>query len=296
MVLAHLGTSAFAPLQLFGVTFFAAIYLLRVVSLSQQGRPVPRWRVICYLSGVALILIAFISPLGHVGEELLWVHMVQHLLMGDVAALLIVLGLTRAVLAPVLAIPLFDKMRFIGLPMFALPLWVANLFIWHTPALYQAALHHESIHALQHMCFIGFGIALWMPVVGPLPVPSWFGGGMQLGYTVAARLCGAVLGNIFMWSGTVLYPAYASGEHYWGITALGDQGTAGVVMMVESGIVTFAVLAWTLLRWASRDIEKQRLLDLAYEQGVELDPERAERAVAHGHGARLADRLSGEGG
>ena len=99
-----------------------------------------------------------------------------------------------------------------------------------------------------------------------------------------------------MWSGTVLYPDYASGEHYWGITPLGDQGTAGVVMMVESGIVTFAVLAWTLLRWASRDIEKQRLLDLAYERGVELDPERAERAVAAGHGARLEERLSGEGG
>jgi putative membrane protein len=291
MLLAHLGTGVFAPLQLFGVTFFAAIYAIRLVSLGQQGRPVPGWRVACYFSGIALIMIGFVSPLGHVGEELLWVHMVQHLVIGDIAALLIVLGLTRSILAPVLAIRFFDRLRVLGLPYIALPLWIANLFIWHIPALYEGAVNHSGIHALEHACFIGFGIALWMPVAGPLPVPRWFGGGAQVGYTVVARLAGAVLGNIFMWSGTVLYPVYLTGDRYWGISPVTDQGIAGIVMLIESGIVTLAVLAWAMLRWAARDAEKQRLLDLADSLGVPLDDARADRAVASGHGARLEERL-----
>ncbi|CAN5495076.1 cytochrome c oxidase assembly protein [soil metagenome] len=291
MLLAHLGTGVFAPLQLFGVTFFAAIYAIRLVSLGQQGRPIPGWRVVCYFSGIALIMIAFVSPLGHVGEELLWVHMVQHLVIGDIAALLIVLGLTRSVLAPVLAIRFFDRLRVLGLPYIALPLWIANLFIWHIPVLYEGAVNHSGIHALEHACFIGFGIALWMPVAGPLPVPRWFGGGAQVGYTVIARLAGAVLGNIFMWSGTVLYPVYLTGDRYWGISPVTDQGIAGIVMLIESGIVTLAVLAWAMLRWAERDSEKQRLLDLADSLGVPLDDARADRAVASGHGARLEERL-----
>lgn len=293
MLLAHLGTGVFAPLQLVGVTFFGAIYAIRLVSLSQQGRPIPGWRVVCYFSGIALIMIAFVSPLGHVGEELLWVHMVQHLVIGDVAALLIVLGLTRSVLAPVLAIRFFDRMRVLGLPYIALPLWIANLFIWHIPGLYEGAVNNSAVHALEHACFIGFGLALWMPVAGPLPVPRWFGGGAQVGYTVVARLAGAVLGNIFMWSGTVLYPVYISGDRFWGISPITDQGVAGIVMLIESGIVTLAVLAWAMLRWAARDAEKQRLLDLAEDLGVPLDDARADRAVAAGHGARLEERLRG---
>jgi putative membrane protein len=293
MLLAHLGHGVFAPLQLFGVTFFAAIYAIRMVNLSQQGRPVPGWRVASYFSGIALIMIAFVSPLGHVGEELLWVHMVQHLVMGDIAALLIVLGLTRSILAPVLAIRFFDRLRVLGLPYIALPLWIANLFIWHIPVLYEGAVNHSGVHALEHACFIGFGIALWMPVAGPLPVPRWFGGGAQVGYTVAARLAGAVLGNVFMWSGTVLYPVYVPGDRFWGISPVTDQGIAGIVMLIESGIVTLAVLAWAMLRWAARDAEKQRLLDLADNLGVPLDDARADQAVAAGHGARLEERIRG---
>jgi putative membrane protein len=135
------------------------------------------------------------------------------------------------------------------------------------------------------------GSALWMPIAGPLPVPSWFGGGAQLAYTGIARLAAAGLGNVLMWSGAVLYPVYAEGEAYWGVDPLTDQGIAGAIMMAEGGLVTLAVLSWVLLRWAERDTEKQRLLDLARERGIALDEGRADRAVAAGHGARLEERL-----
>ncbi len=207
-LLAHVGSGVFEPLQVAGVTAFAAAYGIRASNLAQDGRPVPIWRIVSYFAGLLLILAAFLSPLAHIGGELVLAHMIQHLVIGDIAALLIVLGLTRSILQPILAIKLFDRLQVLALPMIALPLWIANLYFWHIPALYNETLSSEPLHALQHTCFVGFGILMWMPVVGPLPVPKWFGGGAQVGYTVVARLAGAGLGNIMMWSGSVLYDAY----------------------------------------------------------------------------------------
>ncbi|CAN5193658.1 hypothetical protein BH24ACT23_BH24ACT23_04500 [soil metagenome] len=289
--LAHVGSGVFEPLQVAGLTLLGAAYGIRVSNLAAAGRPVPGWRIASFYAAIVVIVAAFVSPLAHIGGELVLVHMIQHLLIGDIAALMIVLGLTRAVLQPVMALPGFDRLQVLTHPMIALPLWIVSLFAWHLPALYDAATTNELVHVLQHSSFVGFGILMWMPIAGPLPVPSWFGGGAQVGYTAVARLAGAGLGNILMWSGSVLYTSYAEGQAYWGISALSDQGTAGVIMMTEGALVTLGVLAWTLLRWAARDTEKQHLLDLASERGIALTPERADRAVTAGHGARLEERL-----
>jgi len=293
-LLAHVSSGVFEPLQIAGLTAFGAAYGIRAANLARDGRAVPTWRILSYFSGIALIAIAFVSPLAHISGELVLAHMIQHLVIGDIAALLIVLGLTRSVLQPVMAFKAFDRLRFFALPMIALPLWIVNLYVWHIPALYDGTVTSEWLHAFQHASFVTFGVLMWMPIAGPLPVPSWFGGGAQVGYTIVARLAGAGLGNILMWSGSALFAAYAAGEAYWNISPVTDQGIAGVIMMVEGGIVTLGVLTWALLRWAARDTEKQRLLELAAERGVALTPERAERAVTAGHGARLEERISAE--
>jgi len=292
-LLAHASSGVFEPLQIAGLFAFGTAYGIRAANLARDGRPVPAWRVVSYFSGIVLIAIAFASPLAHLGGELVLAHMIQHLVIGDIAALLIVLGLTRSVLQPVMAFKAFDRLRVLTLPMIALPLWIANLYIWHIPALYDGTVTSEWLHAFQHASFITFGICMWMPIAGPLPVPTWFGGGAQVGYTLVARLAGAGLGNILMWSGSVIFTGYAAGQAYWNISPVTDQGIAGVIMMAEGGMVTLAVLAWALLRWAQRDTEKQRLLELAAERGVALTPERAERAVTAGHGARLEERITG---
>ncbi|HSI79209.1 MAG TPA: cytochrome c oxidase assembly protein [Solirubrobacterales bacterium] len=290
-ILAHVGGGAFDPLQVTALTVAGAAYALRATTLARERRPAPAWRVACFYSGLGVIAVALFTPIGHIGEELVFVHMIQHLLLADLAALLIVLGLTRALLQPVLAIRAVDRLQVLALPIVALPLWIASLYVWHLPALYDAAVTSELVHALMHACFLGFGILIWMPVFGPLPVPTWFGGGAQLAYTAVARLAAAALGNVLMWSGTVLYPAYAAGEAEHGISPLADQSIAGAIMMAEGMVVTLAMLAWVVLRWAARDTEKQRLLDLAQERGLALDEGRAERAVAAGHGSQLEERL-----
>jgi cytochrome c oxidase assembly factor CtaG len=292
---AHVG-AAFAPLEVLPLLLAAVLYAKRSLTLAERGRPVPLWRQLCFAAGLLAIAVALVSPIAHIGEELVIAHMVEHLLLGDVATLLLVLGLTGPLLQPILAIPVFDKLRVLAHPLVAFPLWVANFYFWHIPALYDAAYGGAALHLLEHSSFIFFGCLMWMPIFGPLPKPSWFNAAWKVGYVIAVRFAGAILGNVLMWSGSVLYPKYAAGEAYWNISPLADQSTAGVVMMIEGTFLGLGLLAWVFFEVSREGIEKQRLLDLALERGVELDEARAQRAVAAGQGERLERQLTGAGG
>lgn len=280
---------AFAPIEVVPITIAGVLYWGRVMSLSWQGRRVPLWRQLCFGAGLLTISIALFSPIGHISEELVVAHMVEHLMIGDLASLLLVLGLTKAVLQPVLAIRALNRLQFLAHPLVAFPLWALDFYFWHVPAIYDAAYGTAPLHAVEHTAFLFFGCLMWMPIFGPLPKPRWFTAGWKVGYVIGVRFAGAILGNVLMWSGSALYPIYARGEREWGISALADQSTAGVIMMVEGTFLALGVLAWVFFEVAREGTEKQRLLDLALDRGVALDEKRAQRAVAAGH-ADLLER------
>jgi putative membrane protein len=293
VLIAHVGGPVFAPLQLAPMALAAILYARRVRTLASRGRPVPGWRQGCWYGGLALMFLTLASPLAHIAEELFLAHMAEHLLLADFGALLLVLGLTGPILQPVLQIKALDRLRVLTHPLVAFPLWAVSLYAWHLRVLYVGAVHHPALHALQHACFIGFGMAMWMPLFGPLPKPVWFGNFAKLIYIIAVRLTGAVLGNVLVWSGTVFYTGYA-GDRGFGITAQQDQNVAGAIMMVEGSLLTVALFGWLFLRAAAEGEERQELLDLAAARGIELTDRRAARAVAAGRGAELRRRLESE--
>jgi putative membrane protein len=291
-VSAHLGHGTFAPLQLAPLTLSGVLYALRVHHLAGTPRAVSAARQSSFYGGLLLILIALASPIGHVADELVWVHMVEHLMIGDLGPLLLVLGLTGPLLAPVLRIGAIDRLRALAHPLVALPLWAASLYIWHLPALYDAAVRHSGVHALQHFCFVLFGANMWMALLGPLPKPAWFGNFPRLGYVLAVRLAGAVLGNVLVFGGNAFYHGvYRPGELFWHTSPSGDQTAAGAIMMVEGSFVTIGLFCWLFLRAAREGEERQELLDLAGTRGVALTEARAARAVAAGRGAELRARI-----
>ncbi len=216
-------------------------------------------------------------------------------MIGDVGALLIVLGLTGPLLAPVLRVPVLGALRSLAHPAVAFGLWAVNLYLWHLPALHEAAVRHGALHALQHACFLVLGANMWMALLGPLPKPAWFGNAARLGYVVVVRLTGAVLGNVLVFGGSVFYDVYAPGERAHGIAPGADQNAAGAIMMIEGSIVTILLFAWLFLRTAREGEERQELLDLAAARGVELSEARAARAVAAGSGPELRRRIEAAG-
>jgi len=295
VILAHVA-GVFAPVQLLIPGVLAIAYARRGLTLERQGRAVPRGRQASFYGALALIVATLLSPLGHVSDELFSMHMLEHLLIADLGALLLVLGLTGPILAPVLRIRVIDRLRVLSHPAVALPLWAADLLVWHLPVLYQGALHHSGLHALEHAMFIGFGVNMWMALFGPLPTPSWFGNAWRLGYVIGVRLLGTLLANVFVWSGTAFYPAYARGERFWGLDPVSDQVAAGAIVMVEGSILTLVLFAWLFLRSAEQGEQRQGLLDFAERHGLELTPERATRAVAAGREGLLRERLEARTG
>jgi cytochrome c oxidase assembly factor CtaG len=273
----------------------AGAYLKRAHRLGRERRPVPGWRQLCFGLGMIVICAAIASPVEEESKKLVSIHMVQHVLLADIASLLLVLGLTGPLLQPLLTWRWGRPLRRLTHPVAAISIFTFNLFLWHSPPLYQAVLHSESLHVLEHLLFIGTGVLLWMPLFGPLPKPAWFGRAAHVVYTVGIWLPAMALANILMWSDTVFYPDYSSGARAAGISPIADQSTAGAILMIECMMLALGIFAWVFLGWAKSETEKQDLLDFARSRRVELSPERAGRAVAAGRATELRARVEAEG-
>jgi cytochrome c oxidase assembly factor CtaG len=264
---------SFEPLQIAPTLIVAALYAKRSRTLKLRGTPVPRFRRASFWTGIALVILALNSPIDELGEQhFFFIHMIQHVILGDLAPLCFVVGMTGPILRPVFALPGFEKARVLTHPLVALPLWAVDLYLWHIPFFYDGALHHNSVHALEHFLFFTCGCLMWEPVIETLPAPEWFGTGVKVGYIFAVRLIETVLGNVFMWSTSMFYSVYRHPPE-WGITPAHDLSLGGVVMMAEGSIVTLATLVWLFLRMAEEGELRQNLL----EQG--LDPRQVKRAV-----------------
>ena len=270
-------------------------YHRRLRAVAAQGHTVSRRRQACFYTAVAVLLVEPLTPIGAGADGSFLSHMVEHLLIGDLAALLMVLGITGPVIAPLLRLDLISRLRVFAHPLVALPLWIANLYLWHLPVMMEGAIEHDTVHVIQHMLFFGFGFNMWMPLFGPLPTPAWFSNVAKLFYIVIVRFAGVILGNFFVFSGRVYYDVYIGADNMWGLDALADQSVAGAVMMAEGTFVSFALLAWLFVKAARESDESQELVEMAAARGIELSPERSARAAAAGATDRLRERILRDG-
>lgn len=264
------------PLALAG-----ALYLRRMRTLAARRRPPSGWRQLAFSLGLLIVALALASPLDRLGERrLLLAHMSQHLLLGDLGPLLLVLGLTGPLLRPLLALPAVGRLRLLAHPFAALPLWAANLYLWHLPAAYQAALRHPALHALEHGLFLSAGIAMWAALVEPLPGPAWFGNAWKLGYVAFVRSLETALAYVFLSSSAPFYAWYVRAPRVGSISALDDQQLAGSVLLVEGMVVTACLLGWLLARFFTASELRQQLLDSG------ADERTAERSARYRRRAR----------
>jgi putative membrane protein len=215
---------------------------------------------LAFAGGVLALLGALVSPVDGLGEEYLFsAHMLQHVLLGDIAPLLLLLSLSRVMLRPVTR-RLMRVERALGplaSPPVAIAVWLGTMYFWHIPALYDAALEHSLVHALEHLSFFAAGVALWWPLVQPIPMRHALTGLQPLGYIAAAKGGLAALGLFLAWSSTAHYPFYEDAPRIWGLSAVEDQNVAGVIMMVEQSMTLVLVMVWQFVRILGRSEEEE---------------------------------------
>jgi cytochrome c oxidase assembly factor CtaG len=226
-----------------------ALTLLYLFALGRLGAP--RWRIVCFGSSMALLAIAFWTPLHHLGlHYLLTAHLLQNVILAEWAPLFAALGVSVP-MAAVLA--RFRVWRVAVHPAVALPLWLVDYYVWHVPAIYDAALDHQTwlIH-LEHACYFGTGLLFWWPVVHdtPLRLPS----GARAAYAFAAFVLASPLGLLFALLPKAIYPFYVDARpRLWGLSPLADQEIAGVTMASEQALVLFLVFIY----WFRRFLEEE---------------------------------------
>jgi cytochrome c oxidase assembly factor CtaG len=267
----------FDPLEVSVLALAAALYWRRARTLARRGLPAPWPRLAAFATGLVTLFVALASPIDAIGEERLFsVHMFQHLLLGDVGALLLVLGLDGRLLRPLLRLRLVHRLRVLAHPLVALPLWAANFVVWHLPVFFDAALRNDAIHALQHSLFVALGMLMWAALLEPLPGPAWFTAPWKIPYVLGMWLVMLVLSQVFIWSSHVYYTPYAHDATLWGLSHLADQKAGGGVMLVESALTMLPALVWALLMVLRESEARQQLVDAG------VAPTAAARAARYG--------------
>ncbi len=206
-----------------------------------------RRHALCFAGALVLLALAFWSPIHHLGlHYLLSAHLLQNVILAEWAPLLAVLGISRGMAA---AASRLSVVRALTHPAVALPLWLGNYFFWHVPAVYQAALHHQSslIH-LEHASYFVTGVLFWWPLFQDQP--RHFASGFRAGYTFAAFVLAAPLGLLIALLPRPVYDFYADApERIFGLSAISDQQLAGVTMVAEQAVVFFVVFAYWFRRF-----------------------------------------------
>jgi putative membrane protein len=243
---------------------YLGVYLWRWRVARSAGEPHPPSvaRLLVFCGGILALVAALVSPIDRLGEQLLVMHMVQHVLLLDIAPILLILGLTKVLLRPATR-RLHTIERRAGLfahPAFAVMLYVAAMWIWHIPSLYDAALRHPAVHVFEHLCFSAAGMLYWWHLLSPIRSRMRLGGMGPIAYMVSTKAAVGLLGIGLTFAPGALFGYYAHGPHYWGLSATTDQALAGLVMALEQSIVmgiALVVLFTTMLSESER--EQQRL-------------------------------------
>jgi cytochrome c oxidase assembly factor CtaG len=234
----------------------------RKVRAHDGPRSASGWRLLSFLGGIAMVFIALISPVDVLGSQIFAMHMAQHLLLADLASILIILGLTKVILRPATR-HLQRVERAVGPlahPAFGALAYVAAMGIWHIPALYDAALEHSGVHALEHICFASAGFLYWWYLLSPVRSRMRLAGIGPVLYMVSTKVSVGLLGIVITFAPSVLYGFYDHPGKVWGMTPLQDQGVAGMVMALEQSFVMGIALVSIFVRMLNEsEREEQRM-------------------------------------
>jgi cytochrome c oxidase assembly factor CtaG len=253
------------------IVFTALLYLRGWLHLrSTSLNVIPAWRASSFLLGLWLTWVAVASPIAALDEELLTVHMVQHLLLMTIAPPLIWLGapvipvlhglprrFVHRVIGPLFRWPPLQRLgRALAQPAFCWFAAAGVLVGWHVPAAFTFGLHSEAWHAVEHASFLGTGLLFWWPVIQPWPTASNWSEWSILLYLFLATLPCDILSGFLVFCDRVVYPAYFSSSQLFGLPPLQDQQCAGalmwtcvtVVYLIAGTIVTARLLSPNRLR------------------------------------------------
>jgi putative membrane protein len=234
----------------FVLAFFGAVYVRGWMRLRKIGGETGASQLLYYTLALGAIGCALLSPVDELASYLLIAHMAQHELLMMVAPPLILLANPVPVLLWGLAKSsrlragsllaqnsLTRRVRdWLGWLPVAWCVYVLNLWVWHYPPLYEAALHDPWIHDLEHLLFFLTALIFWWPVLRSLSRPAAIQDGIRILYLFLAATQDALLAGLIGLSDKILYPHYETTLRLWELTPRQDQIGGGLVMFAVGSL------------------------------------------------------------
>lgn len=257
---AALGNWTWEPFTIVLLILSVVLYARGLTNLwrrAGRGEGVRAWEAASFALGIGCLAVALLSPLTWLSDILFSAHMTQHELLMLVAAPLLVFGRPLFValwaLSPERRESTGRQLRRRGVvrswhaltaPLTVFALHGIALWIWHVPALYGAALAHDGIHALQHVCFVVTAALFWWGMVNGRYGRIGYGAGVF--YVFVTALHSSILGALMTIAPSAWYAEHERGAAAWQIDPLADQQLAGLLMWIPSGVI-FIVFGLALL-------------------------------------------------
>ncbi|MCU1395982.1 MAG: cytochrome c oxidase assembly protein [Ilumatobacteraceae bacterium] len=249
----------------------AGAYLGGVRRLARRAPRPQHWapgRTVAFLSGLAVLAIATMSGAARYDTVLFSVHTAQHIALGMIAPLLLVMGApitlalqashhtTQVILLRVAHHPVVTALT---RPIVSWVLFAATLFGLYFTPLFDLSLRNNGVHALVHVHFIAVGFIFWWPAVGIDPLRRPLGDPARLLYVVLAVPFHAFLGLAVMSS--TAHPLggheYAAVVRAWGPSLASDQRLGGGMMWAAGELLGAVAAGIVGNRWYRREQRRQ---------------------------------------
>jgi cytochrome c oxidase assembly factor CtaG len=225
------------------------------------------FRLVLFMLGMTAAFAALFTPIDTLGDDLLAMHMVQHLLMLDIAPVLCLLGLTKAIFRPATkrVIELErSRFRWILSPKFGLIAYIGGMWFWHWPTMYNAAVEHTGVHVFEHLTFTFIGAIYWWHLISPVRDQRQLSGMGAVLYMAATKIGVGILGIGLTFVPESIYSVYqlpGGALNLWGMTAQEDQALAGVIMATEQSIVMGIALVYLVVQAIDRSEKEQQRIE-----------------------------------
>lgn len=250
-------TLAPAPIAIAAVA--AALFAQGFVRLRRRApRYAPWTRPALFALALAAGVLPLVTPLDVVADDyLLSAHMLEHVLIGDIAPMLAIVALRGPLVffllpQPALRMlagigPLRAALSFLLRPAVSFVVAVAVVAGWHIPAAYDYADLHEHVHDLQHLCFVVAGTLVWTQLVDPARRRALTDAG-RIFYAWGLFAAGELSTHVILLDNVAHYRPYAEQPvRLLGLSAVADQHWAAAVMSIEQ-VLVFGALTLALVR------------------------------------------------
>lgn len=260
----------FDPGVVIALVVCCGLYLVRWTRARTPGEPHPpsAARLLAFASGILVLVAALCSPVDRLGEQILAMHMVQHVLLLDLAPVLLILGFTKVLLRPATRrIHRVERRAgWVAAPLTAVLLYSAATWAWHVPALYDAAAEHDGIHVLEHLSFALAGSLYWWHLLSPVSTRLRREGMAPIVYLASTKATVGLLGILLTFAPNAIFTYYSGQPRWWGLSPDADQALAGAIMALEQSIVmgiALVVLFTRMLAQSEREEQRRERYEVA---------------------------------